>query len=203
MMWRTLGFLAWVFAAHTCVMYVLTFISLDLTGVDHDTLCVIHVLIESVLVIAFSYPFVIKLVEGNATTDDPVFDTTAPVSHYSVLVAEDDLVNQEVVSAMLEAIGVDMYKVVDNGQELLHEMTKGNYDIVLMDIQMPIMDGYATTKRLRELDKLIPVIALTSHTNGEALEKCIAAGMNDLLPKPFTGKTLKRMLIKWQVQQNS
>lgn len=147
--------------------------------------------------------FILKMFEGSASGEELVTENEANVSKYKIIVAEDDLVNQQVIGSLLESIGVDEFKMVDNGQALLHAMNNGRFDCVLLDVQMPVMDGYTTTKKLREMGQEIPIIALTAHTNAEAKEKCLGAGMDDLLTKPLKGNDLKRMLIKWQVRQNS
>ena len=118
-----------------------------------------------------------------------------------VLVAEDNVTNQIVARGMLEQTGlrVDM---VDNGREAVAAAEKGIYDLVFMDCQMPVMDGYEATGRIRELEKQtgctrIPIIALTAHAMKGDREHCLAVGMDDHLTKPFTEQQLYLILGKW------
>jgi len=85
----------------------------------------------------------------------------------------------------------------ENGLVALEKMKNQEYDVVLMDIQMPVMDGYETTKAIRMMEppmSTIPILALTANATKADVEKCIAAGMNDYLPKPFTPDDLYRKL---------
>ncbi|HOV87306.1 MAG TPA: response regulator, partial [Syntrophobacteraceae bacterium] len=114
-----------------------------------------------------------------------------------VLLAEDNPVNQEVARGMLESLGCTVV-VVNDGREALEAVSRGSYDAVLMDCQMPEMDGYEATRLLRQSGRPeIPVIALTAHAMEGDREKCLAAGMNDYLSKPFTREELGRILEQW------
>ncbi len=117
-----------------------------------------------------------------------------------VLVVEDNLVNQEVTQSSLEVLGCQV-EVRANGQEALDSLEEQQFDLVLMDCEMPIMDGYEATKRLREREKRqgghIPVIALTAHAMDGDRERTLEAGMDDYLSKPFKLETLSAMLQKW------
>ena len=112
-----------------------------------------------------------------------------------VLVAEDNLVNQRVVAAILSKQG---YRVVlaGNGRDALAMMNRHKIDAVLMDVQMPEIDGITATRLIRENPAwtLIPVIALTAHAMQGDREKCLEAGMNDYLPKPVTPKAVVESL---------
>ncbi len=106
-----------------------------------------------------------------------------------VLVAEDNMVNQKVVLHMLEKMG-HRADAVANGLEVLQSLRSIPYDVVLMDVQMPKMDGFAATRRIRDpqsdsLDHAIPVIALTAHAMKEDRDRCISAGMSDYVSKPI------------------
>lgn len=108
----------------------------------------------------------------------------------SILLVEDTRVNQDVVLAMLENLGCRC-DVATNGIDALTKLADHSYDMVLMDCQMPGLDGYETTRRLRQFEKehskpYTKVIALTAHALVEDRQKCLAAGMDDYLAKPFT-----------------
>ena len=118
-----------------------------------------------------------------------------------VLVAEDNRVNQKVVQAMLAKFKLNA-DLAENGQLALELLAHQAYDLVLMDCQMPVMDGYETTRRLREREianrhARTPVVALTAHATTEARATCLAAGMDDYLSKPINRNELTAALARW------
>ena len=117
-----------------------------------------------------------------------------------ILVVEDNPVNQAVVEMQLERLGHEVV-VANGGQAALDELTTGKpYDVVLMDCQMPGMDGFTATGHIREIDgtmATIPVVAMTANALREDREACLAAGMNDYLAKPVRADDLKLMLDRW------
>jgi CheY-like chemotaxis protein/HPt (histidine-containing phosphotransfer) domain-containing protein len=118
-----------------------------------------------------------------------------------ILLVEDNPMNQEVTLAMLSIIGCEA-DVVANGQEALDAIAAKRYDLVLMDCQMPVLDGYAATRALREREREsgrgpLPVVALTAHAMAGDSDSCMAAGMDGYLSKPFTIRKLEDMLSKW------
>jgi two-component system, sensor histidine kinase and response regulator len=122
-----------------------------------------------------------------------------------VLLAEDNLINQKVAKMMLQGFGLSV-DVVSNGLQALEALSKNTYTLVLMDCQMPEMDGYDATRKIREYDAFsfpgngkthIPIIALTAHAMKGDRELCIAAGMDDYLPKPFNREQLAKALECW------
>lgn len=118
-------------------------------------------------------------------------------SKYRVLIAEDDLVNQAVISEMLNTIGCQA-DIVSNGQEALD--TDSSYDIIFMDLEMPEINGYEATRQIRQQEKgniHKPIIALTAHAVKGVKDQCLAAGMDDHLSKPVSIKTLREKLEKW------
>ena len=119
---------------------------------------------------------------------------------YRILLAEDNPINQEVTLGTLKRLGHEA-DLAENGRQALDMWEKHPYDLILMDCQMPEMDGYQTTEAIRrsELDKedRIPIIALTAHALKGDREKCLAAGMDDFLPKPFKRQQLLDILQKW------
>ncbi|MGC2061853.1 MAG: response regulator [Thermodesulfovibrionales bacterium] len=128
-----------------------------------------------------------------------------------ILLAEDNPVNQQVARSFLENFGCDV-QVVNNGAEAIKALENNAYDLVLMDCQMPEMDGYAATKIIREREASsgnnglilhdakparIPVIALTAHALEGSREQCLAAGMDDYLSKPFSQEKLFAVIHRW------
>ena len=117
-----------------------------------------------------------------------------------ILVAEDNVVNQMVVMAHLKQLGFEG-QTVANGQEVLNALQIGKFQLILMDCQMPEMDGYTATRLIREKEKAvgghIPIIALTANAMKEDHEKCLASGMDDYLTKPFKREALSVLLNHW------
>ncbi|MBM3161977.1 MAG: response regulator [Chlorobi bacterium] len=116
----------------------------------------------------------------------------------AILVAEDNLVNQQVVVMMLKKLGLDA-DVAVNGREAVKATGKKHYNLIFMDIQMPEMDGLEATRQIR-LDKSsgnTAIVALTAHTMQEDRDGCFEAGMNDFLPKPLNHEALVKVLNRW------
>ena len=122
-----------------------------------------------------------------------------------VLLAEDNLINQKVAKTMLMRLGFSV-DVVPNGLQALEALSKSVYKAVLMDCQMPEMDGYDASRKIREIEAScspgterphIPIIALTAHAMKGDRELCIAAGMDDYLSKPFNREQLAESLKRW------
>lgn len=118
-----------------------------------------------------------------------------------VLIAEDNHLSQKVIRGMLGKLGVTA-TVVANGREVVEEVSRNDYDIVLMDCDMPFMDGYAATQAIREWEKFtkrqpVPILALTAHILDEHKEKSRLAGMNEHLSKPIDLSELQDALLRW------
>jgi signal transduction histidine kinase/DNA-binding response OmpR family regulator/HPt (histidine-containing phosphotransfer) domain-containing protein len=119
-----------------------------------------------------------------------------------VLLAEDNPVNVEVASAMLEGLGLDVSRAC-NGQEALRSVQSGDFDLILMDCQMPVMDGFAATTEIRRHEqqrgrsRSLPIIAITANALQGDRESCLAAGMDDYLSKPFTQQALGQTIGRW------
>ncbi len=118
-----------------------------------------------------------------------------------VLVVEDNPVNQTVARAMLSGLGLSV-ELVDSGEAALERLPAGGLDLVLMDIQMPGLDGYETTRRWRQRERRagmtpLPIIALTANAMSEDRQRCADAGMNDHLSKPYSKSMLRAVLAQW------
>jgi PAS domain S-box-containing protein len=126
----------------------------------------------------------------------------ADLSDKRILVVEDNMINQKVIIAALARFKV-IPDVAKNGAEACELFDKTRYDLILMDCQMPILDGYETTQRLRAKELThcystsIPVIALTAYNANSEREKCLAVGMNDYLSKPFNRHSFNKILTTW------
>jgi PAS domain S-box-containing protein len=118
-----------------------------------------------------------------------------------ILVAEDNITNQQVALGLLKKLGLRA-DAVANGAEALHALETLPYDLVLMDVQMPEMDGLEATRRIRRPESAvrhhgIPIIAMTAHALRGDRETCLAAGMNDYVSKPVTPQALAEVLEQW------
>jgi PAS domain S-box-containing protein len=119
-------------------------------------------------------------------------------SQLSVLLVEDNDINRLYAKSILKKWQCQT-DTAENGLVAIEKVKNNSYDVVLMDIQMPILDGYETTKAIRMMDSEIaqvPIVALTANATKSDVEKCLAAGMNDYLPKPFTPNDLYRKLFQ-------
>lgn len=112
-----------------------------------------------------------------------------------ILVAEDNKVNQLVTKNLLKNIGCTCI-IAENGIEAVKLLKKDSFDIILMDINMPVMDGMQATLKIRQFDTTTPIIALTASELSEVADDCIQAGMNDLINKPLHKNDLKQAIIK-------
>ncbi|MEO1086597.1 MAG: response regulator, partial [Acidobacteriota bacterium] len=134
-------------------------------------------------------------------------DTTASTYHLQrrnarILVAEDNPVNQLVILEQLADLGFQADAVGD-GEEVLRTMADEPYDLILMDCQMPGLDGYETTRRLRAAHSAtVPIVALTAHAMKGDRERCLEAGMDDYISKPFTEARLEKTLRRWLGQRS-
>ena len=123
-----------------------------------------------------------------------------------VLVAEDNMVNQEVARAMLRDLGCEI-RLADNGREALNALRSQAFDIVFMDCQMPEMDGFEAVRRFRSAAQAdfetaldTPIVALTANALAGDQERCIAAGFDEYLPKPFKQQQIDALLARWTRQ---
>ncbi len=121
-------------------------------------------------------------------------------SRVRILIVEDNIVNQKIALRMIEKFGF-RGDVAANGKEAISALEKFRYDVVLMDVQMPVMDGFEATRRIRDnrsnvIDRNIPIIAMTAHAMKGDRERCIAAGMNDYTSKPVQPQELLNVIEK-------
>ncbi|NLK42323.1 MAG: response regulator [Planctomycetes bacterium] len=113
-----------------------------------------------------------------------------------ILVAEDSAANQALIRAMLARMGL-IVEIAENGQEALEWLEKETFDVVLMDMQMPVMNGYDATRSIRRNGWTLPVVALTAHAMKGDDQKCLEAGCNEYLSKPIDRDKLRSVLMKY------
>ncbi|WP_440905078.1 response regulator [Catenovulum sp. SX2] len=125
-------------------------------------------------------------------------DESIDLSNVSVLLVEDNKLNRQVAVGFLKEANVQI-DIAENGIEAIDKVMRNNYDLVLMDIQMPEMDGLTATREIRSLDKFknLPIIAMTAHAMAGDSKKSLNAGMNDHLTKPVDPDELYRVIYKW------
>ena len=138
---------------------------------------------------------------ATTTTPAPVPRPVGPVVAGQVLVVEDNAVNRIVARGLLESLGFAV-ELAEDGREALEMLERGRYDVVLMDLQMPVLDGFAATRALRAREertaaRRLPVVAMTAAAVTGERERCLAAGMDDFLTKPVALATLTAVLARW------
>jgi PAS domain S-box-containing protein len=142
-----------------------------------------------------------------------VVDGHTAAEHYSdwsagegtrVLLVEDNELNQQVATELLQAVGCWVDIAVD-GRQALNRLSEMRYDLVFMDMQIPLLDGLATTRLLRRLPGLstLPVIAITANASQRDRDACLAAGMNDFVSKPFEPQTLYAIVRRWLTETSA
>lgn len=134
------------------------------------------------------------------TLIDHIAEQKSSLPKQHILLAEDNQINRVVALRILNNLGyqVDM---VENGLEAIEAIKKTSYDLILIDCQMPKMDGFTATKKIREMEnvqqKHTPIIAMTAYALEGDREKCLAAGMDDYIPKPLDVKLLAKTVKEW------
>ncbi|MCK5312853.1 MAG: response regulator, partial [Desulfobacteraceae bacterium] len=129
-------------------------------------------------------------------------------TNIQILLAEDNITNQQVAKGILKKFGFVGLTIVENGSQAVKKVAESFYDLVLMDIQMPEMDGHAATRQIRKIESesgesRIPIIAMTAHAMKEDRDKCITAGMDDYVSKPIDAKALLEVLERWLPKEKS
>jgi CheY-like chemotaxis protein/HPt (histidine-containing phosphotransfer) domain-containing protein len=155
--------------------------------------------VESEVGIGTSFTFYIMVKEGKAVSESHIMhqktDKSLPnTGKIRILLVEDNLINQQLAHDTIKSWNPDInIDLATNGQIAVEKVKANYYDIILMDIQMPVMDGNEATKVIRNLDSAmnqVPIIAMTAHALKDEKSRCIQAGMNDYISKPFDPEEL-------------
>jgi CheY-like chemotaxis protein len=145
---------------------------------------------EFIVELSYNVPDMAQLYEAALTAQEEAVS----LQKITVLIAEDNVMNQQLITHLMKSWRID-YVLVNSGQEAVNALKKKAYSIVLMDIQMPDMDGYIATHVIRNEMKLdIPIIAMTAHAMAGEKEKCLQLGMNDYISKPIKETVLYNMI---------
>ncbi|WP_339308662.1 ATP-binding protein [Paenibacillus sp. FSL R5-0519] len=159
--------------------------------------------------------FWFELALGKKHVNQAVNESTTPTPEYqreamhdetasvSVLLADDNVINRQLVMLQLKKLGITQVDSVVNGEEAVAAFHSKKYSLILMDYMMPLMDGLEATRQIRslEMDEMrhtTPIIAMTGNVMQGEKDKCMEAGMNDFIGKPFTLEVLSKMIQKWQ-----
>lgn len=126
----------------------------------------------------------------------PKLFSTINKGGFCVLLAEDNPTTQSLISILLQQMGVGLH-IVNDGQEAVDFLDRQEVDLILMDCQMPRLDGFEATSRLRASGLKTPIVALTAYARTEDEQQCLDVGMNDFLCKPFRQSELRGLLVKW------
>lgn len=143
-----------------------------------------------------------KIAENQTLREEKKFDSEEKSANGSfkdkrILVAEDNEINQSLIRHLFKAWEVD-FDLARNGKEAIEKLKHNNYDLVLMDIQMPEMDGYTAVKEIREtLHLTTPVIAMTAHALAGEREKCLSLGMDEYIAKPIRESRLRQLMTQF------
>ena len=140
----------------------------------------------------FTIEFPLKVLNNASLPEetDKEIISYASIASMRVLAAEDNILNQKLLQAIFQKLGVDL-TIVNNGQEALDVLAEKPFDLILMDIQMPVMDGYTAIKQIRStISKTIPIITMTAHAMVGEKEECLSIGANSYISKPFKEKEL-------------
>lgn len=123
-----------------------------------------------------------------------------------ILLAEDNIFNQKVTVAMLSKLGL-VADTARDGQEALEKALKTNYSLIFMDCEMPVMDGFTATRKIREYEQTtgqrVPIVAMTGHDSSEDRDRCRNVGMDDYVAKPFKLDALRELLSRWELTQTA
>ena len=156
-----------------------------------------------------SYPFhgpeiynmAMEIVHGQKTEEQKEATEPEKIFEARALVAEDNSVNQKLIDMMLKELGINA-DIAGNGQEAMQKTSQNSYDIIFMDISMPVLDGVQATRQIVEYEKAnkkphTPIVALTAHALKGDRQTFLAAGMDDYLAKPIDMASLKSVLAKY------
>lgn len=172
-----------------------------------------HAELQNLLVQTLGKPMVMPVIEENVAANKLPHedDNKYGIVHLSlensfhILVVEDNVTNQQVALGILKKLD-QKAEAVSNGEEALEALRQIPYDLVLMDVQMPVMDGIEATQQIRKpntnvLNPNLPIIAMTAHAMEGDKERCLKAGMNDYVSKPIEPRILAEKLIQWLVSE--
>jgi len=138
----------------------------------------------------------IKLNYSNITKQSSLKNEMSSLNANKILLVEDNITNQEIILGLLENSGISI-EIANNGEEAVEKFKESRYDLIFMDLQMPVMDGYEATKLIRDINKDIPIIALTANAMKEDMQYTKKAGMNEHLNKPIEAEKLYATLLKY------
>ncbi|MEO1954167.1 MAG: ATP-binding protein [Campylobacterales bacterium] len=147
-----------------------------------------------------SFVFEIELPKGDIHNLKQDMDTNVEdisvLKGSKILLVEDNKINRELIDGLLEGSGI-IIDIAQNGKEAIEKYNKNSYELIFMDIQMPIMDGYEATTIIRQKDKKIPIVALSANVMKEEIDKIKTVGMDEFLYKPIEVKKLYKTLLKY------
>jgi PAS domain S-box-containing protein len=142
----------------------------------------------------FILPFSSRPPEKKSLCRTGVFKLEKSVKSFDILVAEDNLINYLLVEELLKKLGHRPHRASD-GCEAAELASLNKYDLIFMDIQMPVLDGYQAAQKIRTRDTIVPIIAMTANALKDDYDKCIAAGMNDYLSKPINIEKFAKIIM--------
>lgn len=159
-----------------------------------------------------SFELRLKIKTNPEPIGNPIIDSSATENYQSallaipnkkIMVAEDNSINLDVIQHYLEYLNIE-FTAVSNGEQCVEELQRNRYDLLLIDIQMPILDGIQATRKIRLLDALkdLPIIGLSAGVSDKEQEICLQSGMNDFLGKPFEMEDLAKILLKYLSPQD-
>jgi CheY-like chemotaxis protein len=148
-----------------------------------------------------SFHFSVLLQPGSATSENATSAKVVTKSNEQfagklILLAEDNVFNANIARRFITGWGAQLEIVVD-GRQALEFVSRRKYDLILMDVQMPVLDGFACTRKIRKHFKDVPIIAITASPRNEIIHEITACGMNDFVSKPFKPNELRSKLLEW------
>lgn len=161
--------------------------------------------VQSTVGLGSTFWFTARLKNENGTsknTQEPAETAEAVLKKFyrgkQILLVEDNKINQEIALDILEDVGLSI-TIADNGAQAVTDIGKSEFALVLMDIQMPVMDGLEATKQIRKLPQYssLPILAMTANASVEDKKDCLAAGMQDVISKPVDPEQLFKTLVRW------
>ena len=152
------------------------------------------IFLESKVGVGSKFYFSLELKNSKRIDNVEVKKGIEDLSNIKILVVEDNKVNIMVLTKFLDKWKLN-YDIAENGLIALEKFEVNKYNLILMDLQMPEMDGFTATQEIRKNDLSIPIIALTANSMSEEKEKCLSSGFNEYITKPFKSDVLKENII--------